>query len=411
MPKPSNPPDSPKRDPRSGSSREYRVADDGGTLFRAFLDVRAGRRLEPRQVAIEGHFRKMTPELEKQLAQMLADMLVADYRRGEAEGALDEPATRPEPKTDPYTDYVADLTAHLWAYRRGRFAHRDDLFDPKYAGLPSPPVFAKDDDHLNVIVSNDPTQAAAVRSMIEPWKRHKWFRSMKSSQALTLTVFGNLKLCGHTDVLATVKSDGNGGPAFGPGPIAADDVVLEYQARLPGERTSTSVDVLIRGTSTVCVECKLSEAEVGPCSRPAVQADRAGHCDGVNPLRAAGLECALARRGLKYWDNMSELVQIEKWKARDGCPVRVPYQLVRNIMAARASGSHEPHTLLIYDARNPAFWPSRDGVFETLQGDLVDRSLLRRCSWQALLAAINTRQGLRGLVAEIGLKYGMRPWS
>jgi hypothetical protein len=410
MPKSSKPPDSPAGDPRSRSRREYRVADDGGTLFRTFLDVRAGRRREPRQVAIEGHFRKMTPELEKQIAHMLADMLVGEYRRREAAGKLDEPGAPREPVPDPYTDYVRGLSEHLWTYRRGRFADRDTLFDPKHTRLPSPPVFAKDADHWNVIVSNEPQQAAAVWSMIGPKKRHRWFRSMKSSQALTLSVFGNLKMLGHTDVLETVKSDGNAGPAFGLGPIRPDDIILEYAAKLPGERTSTSVDVLVKGASTVCIECKLSEQKVGPCSRPALPADKAGHCDGANPLRTAGLECGLAKRGVKYWDMMSDLVQVERWKARDGCPMRAPYQLVRNMLAARAVDNRQAHALLIYDARNPAFWPTRDGVFETLQGDLLVPSLLRRCSWQAILAAIDTRQELRGLVAEIELKYALMPW-
>lgn len=396
---------------RQRSRVEYRLADDGGTLFRTFLDVRAGRRREPRQVAIEGHFRKMTPELEKEIAHMLAEMLIADYRRREAAGTLDESTAPSDPTPAPHTDYVAGLSEHLWAYRRGRFANRDDLFDPKYGALPNPPVFDKDHGDWNVIVSDDPKQASAVRALIDPSKRHRWFRSMKSSQALALSVFGNLKVFGHTDVLTTVKSDGNGGPAFGQGPIAPDDVILEHEARLPGERTSTSIDVLITGATTVCVECKLSEAEVGPCSRPQLPPKNARHCDGANPVRDSGLTCPLADRGVKYWDDVPELVQIEKWKERDSCPMLAPYQLVRNILASKRSGSSNGHALLIYDACNSAFWPSRDGVFETLHGDLRDGALLRRCSWQAILAAINGREELRGLVEEIGFKYGLIPWA
>ena len=215
---------------------EYRLADDGGKRFRTIIDVLSGRHREPQRMAIEGHIRKVTPELEKELAEMLAQMLVAEYRRREAAGRLDQPPPLETPMPDSQADYLAGLTERLWAYRYLRFAGRDGLFDLKYAAPPKPPVFAEDQDNWNVIVPNDPTKASEVRAQIRTNKRHRWFRSMKSSQALTLSVFGNLKLLGHTDVLTAITSDGGGGPAFGPGPIGPDDILLEYEARLPGER-------------------------------------------------------------------------------------------------------------------------------------------------------------------------------
>jgi hypothetical protein len=401
----------PNSSSRSTSRVEYRLADDGGTLFRTFVDARPGRNGERRPYAIEGHLRKMTPELESEIAELLAQALLASYRRRENADVLDQSAPVETPMPAPHTSYVADLTDRLWEYRHARFAGKDGLFDPKYAAFPKPPVFGKDHTDWNVIATKgDPVKASAVRALIPTNKRHRWFRSMKSSQALALSVFGNLKVFGHTDVLTTVQSDGNGGPAFGQGPIVPDDVILEHEARLPGERTSTSIDVLIAGATTVCIECKLSEAEIGPCSRPQLPPERVGHCDGANPVRGTGLKCPLADRGVKYWDTIPQFVQIEKWKTHSGCPLLVPYQLVRNVLAANPSASKNGHALLVYDARNPAFWPSRGGVFEALQGDLHDGSLLRRCSWQGILAAMNTREELQGLVREIELKYGLTPW-
>ncbi|HEY3382630.1 MAG TPA: hypothetical protein VGK32_12725 [Vicinamibacterales bacterium] len=234
---------------------------------------------------------------------------------------------------------------------------------------------------------------------------------MKSSQALALSIFGNLKILGHSDVLEAVASDGNGGPAFGPGPILANSIVLEHDAKLPGERTSTSIDVLIAGDSTVCVECKLTESEVGRCSRALLPPASDRHCGGQNPLNATGLRCPLADLGVKYWEEVPTVVNINKWHGRRDCPMCEPYQLIRNILAANRPGCSRGHALLIYDARNPAFRPRRNGTFEVLQEALLDPTVLRRCSWQSILSAMMDRPVLEGLVLEVELKYGLIPWA
>lgn len=407
--------------PRSGGSRlgvsvpgappaEYRTADDGGTMFRGFVEACPGREGEPRWVSVEGHLRKMTPELEKDLARLLAEALVADCnRRKEQETVEQLPAVEGDGahREASYPEYLAQ---RLWDYRQLRFGDRDDLFDPRYTASPNPPVFRSDSADRNVIVPQDPAKAAAVLALIPKDKRHRWFRSMKSSQALALSIFGNLKILGHADALETVKSDGGAGPAFGPGQLRADSLVLEHEAWLPGERTSTSVDVLIDGATNVCVECKLSEVEIGSCSFAALPAKNDRHCRGTNPLTSTGMCCVLRDRGVKYWDEVPRFVRLDRWRDRKECPMCAPYQLVRNVLAANRPGRAPGHALLVYDARNPAFWPRESGTFEVLLGDLSDPSVLRRCSWQSILAAMMEREELRGLVEEIGLKYGLIPW-
>lgn len=391
---------------------EYRVSDDGGTQFRAFLEAAPGRRGERRQFRMEGRLRKMTPELEKEIAHLLAQALLAEYRKRQSAGTLHEPpVARDIPEVDRQAAYVDYLTGRLWDYRALRFADRDELFDRRLGGAPGsrPPVFNRESGDRNVVVSTEPARAAAVRALIPIKKRHRWFRSMKSSQALALSIFGNLKILGHADVLEAVKSDGNGGPAFGSGPIRSESIVLEHDADLPGERTSTSVDVLIGGDSTVCVECKLSESEVGRCSRPLLPPGSKRHCAGANALASNGLRCPLAPR-VKYWDEVPNFVQMDRWRGRRECPMFEPYQLIRNILAANRPQRPRGHALLIYDARNPAFRPAKNATFEVLQADLLDPSVLRRCSWQSILAAMMDRQELQGLVQEVGLKYGLIPW-
>lgn len=390
---------------------EYRPSEDGGTRFRGFLDAEPGRGGERQQVCIEGRLRKMTPEIEKDVARLLAAALVAGYRKRQADGTLDQlPAAKTAPEVvrqTAYTDYVA---GRLWAYRTLRFAGRDDLFDQPLRAGSRPPVFKKESGEQNVIVSREADKAAAVRALVPVKKRHRWFRSMKSSQALALSIFGNLKVLGHTDVLQAVSAEGFDGPAFGPGPIRSDNILLEHEAKLPGERTSTSVDVLIAGAGSVCVECKLTEPEVGRCSRTWLPPSNKSHCNGANPMTGGGIRCPLAAAGPRYWEEIPDFVKMEEWRARRACPLCEPYQLVRNILAANRPSRERGHALLIYDARNPAFRPSRNGTFEVLQDALADPNVLRRCSWQSILAAMMDRPELQGLVQEVGLKYGLTPW-
>ena len=91
----------------------------------------------------------------------------------------------------------------------------------------------------------------------------------------------------------------------------------------------------------------------------------------------------------------------------------VPYQLVRNILAACVEdGRVNPdrgHALLVYDDRNPAFRPSEQGTFEQLRRDLRDPTMLRRCSWQSIIRVMADYDDLTWLVTALGEKYGLNP--
>ena len=55
-----------------------------------------------------------------------------------------------------------------------------------------PPVFKRGTATHNVPVPEDAAKARAILSTVPPGKRHLWFRSTKSSQALAQGVFGAL---------------------------------------------------------------------------------------------------------------------------------------------------------------------------------------------------------------------------
>jgi hypothetical protein len=191
--------------------------------------------------------------------------------------------TVPAPMSNPAerAPYAQSLTAHLWAYRREAFGDEPDLFDVQYSRLPNPPVFTQASAHRNVIVAEDPDLAAAVLNLLPREKQHRWFRSMKSSQALALSVFGNLKILNRTDCLAEVLDEDGAGPAFRHGIIRSDDLEVEYDVTSLNEIRATSVDLLVSGPTIICVESSYLRRKSGAApdqlsreSTPSTAADR-----------------------------------------------------------------------------------------------------------------------------------------
>jgi hypothetical protein len=310
--------------------------------------------------------------------------------------------------------YSEMLTQHLWSYRAATFANEEAIFDTRLSRLPNPPVFIRAASDRNIIVPDDPHLAKAVLELVPREKRHKWFRSMKSSQALALSIFGNLRMANKTGCLSEVVADDDAMPAFGPGSIGSSDLELEHDVRSLNEVRATSVDVLVSGGTFVCVECKLSEQEVGCCSRPRLKKRHPEYCDG-SFVRQGGRShrCALAERGMSYWEHIPGVLNWEVDRDRTPCPLAKPYQLVRNILAAVVAEGNvrrgRGHALLVYDDRNQAFQPRESGPFEELRSQLRDVTMLRRCSWQAILAAMDRHDDLQWLIRALDCKYGLSP--
>jgi hypothetical protein len=264
-------------------------------------------------------------------------------------------------------DYLPELYERLRAYRNSHFACRNDWFDDDHSPT-APPVFKKEYADYNVLVYEgaNETERDAVTGAIPKAARHRWFRSMSSSQALAQSVFGNLIAYDKLGSLCELKN-ADGEPVFPPD-ARATRCVLEYIVKYLGEPQPrpTNVDAFFNGGGRVAVECKLSEQDVGTCSRPRLRPKddnyERDYCDGsYTKQRNRSRRCSLSEIGVRYWDYIPRLFD---WPG-DGdyarrCQLRNTYQLVRNILAAcvredgglRAEGAH---ALLLYDARNPAF--------------------------------------------------------
>jgi hypothetical protein len=318
------------------------------------------------------------------------------------------------------SDYRNDLIRRFWDYRRASFAGADDLFDDKYSEGNSPPVFKKEHASENVLVkpSASEDEKKKVRQEIPPKGRHRWFRSMTSSQALAQSVFGNLKFYGKLGLLGDIRDD-EGQPIFANGQASNFKCTLEYDVGYLGEPRSTNVDAFLDGDYRVAVECKLSEADVGNCSRPRLSTKddnyERDHCDGsYTRQRGRSDRCSLTAIGVEYWKHVPDLLC---WPADEDhvpCPLKDTYQIVRNVLAACVRGDRKlsperGHAVLLYDERNPAFreggagWNAYGAVKESLANDNV----LRRCTWQDITALLRADVELSWLAGDLSSKYGL----
>lgn len=333
---------------------------------------------------------------------------------------------RPAPTLTSSASYGDELRARFWRYWEEQFGRASQLFDGKYQpGGGQPPVFKTEHAHCNVLVrpGAGPDEVNAVRSAISDGMRHKWFRSMTSSQALAQSIFAKLKYHDKLGLLSDLRGE-DGLPPFPASVVRsgysrhAAVLELEYRVDYLGEPRPTSVDAVFGGSYRVAVECKLSEPEVGECSRPDLRPTDSNfasdHCDGsYSHQRGRRDRCALTERGIAYWQNVPKLLNWPVGADMRPCPLRASYQLVRNILAAsvRPGGIPDPsgHAVLLFDGRNPAFAKSGKGyqAWQAVRSSLKDPGRLRGCTWQGLVACLRQDDELNWLTKALKGKYGL----
>jgi hypothetical protein len=240
---------------------------------------------------------------------------------------------------------------------------------------------------------------------------------MTSSQALAQSLFGNLIVHDQLGILGDIETE-TGEPLVGASPEAAE---LEFEVGFLGEPRKTSLDVLVRRANgyRVAFECKLTEPEVGTCSRPALTPHernyKRDHCDGTYTCqRGRKVRCSLTNVGVAYWNHIPGLFHWSSAHDHRPCPVRETYQLVRNVLAVSVDGEGvvnpgKGHAVLIYDERNPAFISGGAGhtAYEKTRDALREKSTLRRCSWQSILQHLRRAGALKWLTDDLSAKYGL----
>jgi hypothetical protein len=330
------------------------------------------------------------------------------------ERPIGEPLSVLAPAQKDTATYVAAVQQTLWGWADQHHANRLDGGHRKGRS----PVLQMDFAELNVLVPPDESTAEKIRAAISSDQRHRHFASLRSSQALAQSVFGAIDAHGRLDLLAGVTGE-CGRPAF-----FRDDeswtLGFEQEVRTLAEPRPTSVDVFLsRSDQRVAVECKFTEQNFGTCSRPRLRPGdptyAEQYCDGnYRPQAGRSDRCALTAIGVTYWDHLPSLFAWPADRDHAPCPFEAVYQLARNVLAAvlTPDGELDPaggHALIVYDARNPAFMVGgeADRQWEAAVAACLVPGLLRRLSWQRLLAFMATAPELAWLVTALGAKYGL----
>ena len=323
-------------------------------------------------------------------------------------------------KVSKMISYKEKLVSRYWAYQQFFFPQIETYFERPFAPDGRPPVFLVHQAWHNVITKPDatPEELSQLSNLLPPWERHKWFRSMNSSQAIAQSVLGNLAIYNHLDCLTDLRDD-EGEPLFGKAQVSPENFAMEHKIKYLGEPRPTSLDGFVSGAYRVAIECKFTEAEVGCCSRPLLRPSASNHntdfCNGTFTQQLSRKErCSLTEIGVLYWKYVPELFQWQNEIDLIPCPLDKNYQLVRNILAVcvQPDGTVSPesgHVVLIYDERNPAFQAGGNGfiAFAETRQALKVGGLLKKCSWQHIVNHLKEKALLPWLTEQLELKYGL----
>lgn len=310
-----------------------------------------------------------------------------------------------------YKTYKKEMASRFWDFQRNNFKSNQEFFERPYAPDDRPPVFRPKKASENVIIKEGlpGNVKKSILNQIPRSKRHRWFQSMTSSQALTQSVFGNLKVFNKLDCLAELIGD-DGKPIFIRGLGCNKHLYLEYVVDYLGEPRPTNVDVFFSGNYRVAAECKLTETEIGACSA----GKQSRECNGQYKVKMGQSErCLKSSIGAKYWTYIPKLFNWSADVDYNPCPLLDTYQLVRNVPAAcvQRDGKLDyknGHVVLLYDERNPAFQAGGDGLvaWQKVLDALKYPSLLKKCTWQQVIASIRCEPELKWLTDSLREKYG-----
>jgi len=108
-----------------------------------------------------------------------------------------------------YSDYRRNMVQRFWKYQDEKFSDWKEYFERPFNPDGRPPVFHKKAADYNVIFNPDSSSKERDLLLNEiPIKaRHRWFRSMTSSQAVAQSILGNLKVYDRLHYLCELADD------------------------------------------------------------------------------------------------------------------------------------------------------------------------------------------------------------
>jgi hypothetical protein len=318
-------------------------------------------------------------------------------------------------------EYKKTLLSRYWNYINNNPISQNRYLEISNKLEKNPPVYKREESWRNIITDQNgkKEEIEQLLQLIPENEHHKWFRSMNSSQALAQSILGNLVIAGKINRLNEIEDDDDGRPLLENQNITKDEFTMEHRIQYLKEKTrKTSLDVFISGNTKIAIECKFTEAEVGPCSRPGLTEKNANfekdNCDGNYSIqRNRNNRCSLTELGIKYWEYIPKLFTWNNGKDILPCPVNENYQLVRNILSIGVDmggklSDKQGYALLLYDERNPAFQQNGKAYksFYFTRKALKISSMLRKCSWQKIVDCLRKNNDLPWLTDQLSLKYG-----
>lgn len=252
----------------------------------------------------------------------------------------------------------------------------------------------------------------ALAKFIPAHNRHRWFRSMLSSQALAVSVIGTMVQRSMLSLLSELQCDDSL-------PLVTEKqdfrlVGLEYTPKwLEMGKRKSQIDAYAESPGwRLAIECKLTEPDMGHC-----QMSKDGEPQKAYEELPGYKFCnRVMYNGAAYWRYWPEISDLPlPTDCTDDCPMHRTYQVARNVICAginQKTGKFDGRgtALLLYDERNPSFQVNGDGLrsYETLKKALKDTSLLRSATWQSLAGLLEISGGFKDLVGFLEEKYGIQ---
>jgi hypothetical protein len=181
-----------------------------------------------------------------------------------------------------------------------------------------------------------------------PWHRDRakapTAALVESSQALALDLFATVERLRSRNAIIDGWVEALTLPLEGPWTIEPEFLV---PTSLLGEPRSTQVDAVACGARGLALfECKFTEPEGGSCSqpRPIARGPHKGlcQCNGryeyqENPASRVSSRCALTAKGVRYWDLIPGVLNVDAELDHRPCPFAGGrYQWMRNLVASSA---------------------------------------------------------------------------
>jgi hypothetical protein len=264
-----------------------------------------------------------------------------------------------------------------------------------------------------------------VRSIVREQTDFPWHRDERkvvtatlaaSSQALAIDFFATIRKLASRDAIFESWMTRLGIAFHGPWTIELEHIL---DAKILGEPRSTQVDAVATSRSgVIAFECKFTEPDGGGCSQPKPLRKGAHkgmvQCNGnyqeqVNPVNNIRSRCALSGKGIKYWDLIPQVMDLDPEENMSPCPLAGGwYQWMRNLLAAlelgRRQGVHGVVVVVYVEGPFPMAAKVKGPEWAQLTDAVAGRAVpLRAVSYQELLglASRAASPGDRAILEEL----------